>query len=338
MRLLVVDDEPIIRNGLLKMAQQYAPAFDMIETAANGAEAMERIAENEPDIVLTDIRMPKVDGLELCRYLYQGYSHIQTVVISGFNDFDYAQKCLSYGVKHYLLKPVIATDLHELFDQLMKAQLQGYVPMSRYVEWIERMEEHIWSLQVDEMSRMYGQWREQCAHLNAQQLRSRQHDAMEMLYKRFLEKNRPIKPGIRGESKAQSKAELFAEFEAGLQAIADGLSASRKGNFKDPMQEAKAYIDSHLSQEITLKEVAEMVGLTPTYFSALFKKLTNENFVSYRINRRMEKACELLAFPHLRTVDVAAEVGYDDYPHFTKTFKKIVGVSPSEYRGTLGIK
>ncbi|MEK8126861.1 response regulator [Paenibacillus filicis] len=338
MRLLVVDDEPIIRTGLLKMAEHYVPAFDAIETAANGAEALERIAENEPDIILTDIRMPKMDGLELCRYVYQGYSHIQTVVISGYNDFDYAQKCLSYGVKHYLLKPVTAPDLHETLDQLMKAQLQGYVPVSRYVEWIERMEQHIWSLQGDEMSRMHAEWREDCAHLNTQQLRSKQNDAMDLLYKRFQEKNRPIKATGRYAMSGQSKAELFAEFEACLQSITDELSASRKGNFKDPMQEAKAYIDSHLSQEITLKEVAEMVGLTPTYFSALFKKLTHENFVSYRINRRMEKARELLAFPHLRTVDVASEVGYDDYPHFTKTFKKIVGVSPSEYRSSLGIK
>ncbi|WP_231571430.1 helix-turn-helix domain-containing protein [Gordoniibacillus kamchatkensis] len=104
------------------------------------------------------------------------------------------------------------------------------------------------------------------------------------------------------------------------------------------MEEAKAYIDSHLSVEVTLKEVADMVGITPTYFSTLFKKMTGDTFVGYRIHKRMDKARELLSLPHMRTVDIAAEVGYDDYPHFTKTFKKIFGLTPSDYRAKLGIK
>lgn len=120
--------------------------------------------------------------------------------------------------------------------------------------------------------------------------------------------------------------------------VMNDLLTARRGNYKDPMEEAKAYIDNHLSVEISLKEVADMVGITPTYFSSLFKKVSGETFVSYRIHKRMEKARELLSIPHMRTVDVAAEVGYEDYPHFTKTFKKISGVSPSEYRSLLGIK
>jgi two-component system response regulator YesN len=84
--------------------------------------------------------------------------------------------------------------------------------------------------------------------------------------------------------------------------------------------------------------VAKMTGLTPTYFSSIFKKMTNETFVQYRIKKRMERAQTLLAIPHMRIVDIAAEVGYEDYSHFTKMFKKLCGYSPSEYRSMLGIK
>ncbi|MNI38021.1 Arabinose operon regulatory protein [compost metagenome] len=104
------------------------------------------------------------------------------------------------------------------------------------------------------------------------------------------------------------------------------------------MEEAKAYIDNRLSVEVTLSEVADMVGITPSYFSTLFRKMTGQTFVSYRIHKRMEKAKELLSIPHMRSVDIADEVGYDDYPHFTKTFKKIYGIGPSEYRSSIGIK
>ncbi|MFN1222444.1 response regulator, partial [Enterococcus faecium] len=81
---------------------------------------LELIRSHEPDIVLTDIRMPKMDGLELCRSIYEEFPDIQTVVISGFNDFEYAQKCLAYGVKQYLLKPATKPELHEALDTVLK--------------------------------------------------------------------------------------------------------------------------------------------------------------------------------------------------------------------------
>lgn len=94
----------------------------------------------------------------------------------------------------------------------------------------------------------------------------------------------------------------------------------------------------NLSEEVTLDEVAKKVGLTRTYFSALFKKMTGETFVHYRIKKRMEEARKLLAVPTLTITDIAIQVGYEDYPHFTKTFKNFVGMSPSEYRSSFGIE
>jgi two-component system response regulator YesN len=160
---------------------------------------------------------------------------------------------------------------------------------------------------------------------------------MNLLLKRFQTRN--FTPALLTlEPAATTAAEAVDKFEVQFRHIANALLTARSGNYKDPMEEAKAYIDSRLSQEISLEQVALMVGLTPTYFSALFKKTNNETFVHYRIHKRMEKAKELLAVPHIRIVDVAAEVGYEDYPHFTKTFKKMTGVTPSEYRNGLGIK
>ncbi|MCZ8514199.1 response regulator [Paenibacillus filicis] len=339
MRLLIVDDEPVIRLGLVKMAEDYMPPFQQIRTAENGAAAMELIREAQPDLVLTDIRMPKMDGLALCEQISEQYPGIQTVVISGYNDFEYAQKCLNYGVKHYLLKPVTKKDVHDMLDNLLKKPARSYVPVSRYVERVDRLEQSIWSLNMEELDRLTAEWRDSClaSDMSLPQLRELLEDCIVLLSKRFQARSYSVEldPGF---LPAVSMKEALDSFEMRLRRMANGLQASRSGHFKDPMEEAKAYIDSRLSQEISLEQVAGMVGLTPTYFSALFKKLTNQTFVQYRINKRMEKAKELLSIPHIRIVDVAAEVGYEDYPHFTKTFKKIVGVSPSEYRSGLGIK
>lgn len=338
MRLLIVDDEPIIRNGLKKMAQGYSGVFQKIDTMANGLEAYEAVEQSEYDLVLTDIRMPKVDGLGLCRLLQENYPHILKVVISGYGDFDYARKCLSYGVKHYLLKPVTPSDLYTMLDQLLQSQSRDYVSVSQYLEWVERMEQSLWSLQNDEMSRLLEEWQRYCSSLPFKPLKGLNHDVLELIAK-FLCGRSAIVPSWLMESfGAANKKELHEEFSQRLYMLREELLAARQGKYKDPMEEAKSYIDTHLSVEVSLKEVADMVGLHPTYFSGLFRKMTGQTFISYRIQKRMEKACELLAVPHLRTVDIAVSVGYEDYPHFTKTFKKLIGMSPSEYRNQLGIK
>ncbi|NOU74291.1 response regulator [Paenibacillus sp. LMG 31458] len=339
MHLLIVDDEPIIRLGLEKMAEAYFPSFTNIRTAENGLDALEEIDAFEPNIVISDIRMPKMDGLALCQTIHDKHAHIQMLVVSGYNDFEYAQKCMSYGVKHYLLKPVTEASLYEVFDTMIKREAPGYIPVTRYVEWIDRMEQCIWSLQTDELNGLMDQWKAYClkASLSFYQLRELLNECTDMLLKRFQARHFVPTITLQGIQEGNVKSALDA-FDDHLRQIAAGLLKSRKGNYKDPMQEAKAYIDCRLSQELSLDEVASMVGLAPTYFSLLFKKMTNETFVQYRINKRMCKAKELLGVPHLKIIDIADEVGYDDYSHFTKTFKKIVGTSPSEFRTSLGIK
>ncbi|SHE11845.1 sigma-54 dependent response regulator [Chlamydia abortus] len=340
MNLLIVDDEPVIRKGLVRMAEQYHSSLASIYTANNGVHALEVVQEHKPEIIFTDIRMPKMDGLELCRHIHEQYDHIQTVVISGYGDFAYAQQCLTYGVKHYLLKPVTKPDVHAILDKLLNKPVKGYIPISRYVEWIDQADQCIWSLDQEKLKKLVQQWKEDCfsTGMNALQCSELLKDCISMLERRLQARDSSF-PRISSEYMgARTREEAFDFFERQLERIMDELSLKRNGRFKDPLEEAKAYIELHLSEEISLEEVAEKAGFTPNYFSSLFKKMTNETFVQYRIKRRMEKAQQLLAVPHFRIVDVAAEVGYEDYPHFTKMFKKVTGQSPSEYRAKLGIK
>ncbi|MCS7461056.1 response regulator [Paenibacillus doosanensis] len=339
MQLLIVDDEPIIRKGLAKMAEQCELPLSGIETATNGVQALEIIREQVPDIIFTDIRMPKMDGLELCKQLHEQYAHIPIVVISGYSDFEYAQKCMSYGVKHYLLKPVTKTDVADILETLMKAKTKGFLSLTKYEDWIEQVEHAIWMLNLEEVERLTEQWKQYClsSELNVAQLKELLKECITMLVKRLARKSITVAPE-KSEERFLTREEAFADFDRQLKQLTAELTVKRSGNYKDPMKEAKSYIDNHLSQEITLEEVADMVGLTPTYFSSLFKKMTSETFVQYRIKRRIELAQKLMAVPHLKMSDIAAEVGYEDYPHFTKMFKKMTGYSPSEYRSILGIK
>ncbi len=340
-RVLIVEDEPVIQKGLVKMVQRYPASFSAIYTADDGEAAFETIRNLEPHLVLTDLRMKRMDGLELCERIHREFSHVQVVVISGYNDFQYAQRAMAYGVKRYLLKPVTQQDVHDTLKELISGMTGSIIPVQKYVEWAHQLEQSIWLLQRDETIRLIeeGERSGLFDGLNVINMEAVLSDCLGMITERLESRGWKPRSGCRGtQGASNTKKEVMIAFTASMDRILEELQLTRKGNFKDPIEEAKAFIDQHLSEDITLEEVAKRVGLARTYFSALFKKMTGETFVHYRIKKRMEEARRLLAVPTLTITDIAVKVGYEDYPHFTKTFKNFVGVSPSEYRSSFGIE
>lgn len=104
-RLLIVDDEPLIRKGLAKLVEKNPLGWSVIGEAANGQEAYAKLEELHPDLVITDIRMPLMDGLELARQIAVSSPETAVIILTGYRDFEYAQAAIQYGVKQFLLKP-----------------------------------------------------------------------------------------------------------------------------------------------------------------------------------------------------------------------------------------
>ncbi|MDF2935793.1 MAG: response regulator [Paenibacillaceae bacterium] len=120
-RLLIVDDEPLIRRGLAKLVEKNPLGWSVIGEAGNGQEAYARLEELRPDLVITDIRMPLMDGLELARQIAVAAPETAVIILTGYRDFEYAQMAIQYGVKQFLLKPcpeeAVCRVLQEAFQQ-----------------------------------------------------------------------------------------------------------------------------------------------------------------------------------------------------------------------------
>ncbi|TBL78362.1 response regulator [Paenibacillus thalictri] len=344
-RILIVDDEPMIRKGLEKLVEQSELPIAQIRVAENGVDALEQIRNDRPDFLFTDIRMPKMDGLELCSKLteLEFTANMQIVVISGYSDFEYAQKCLSYGVKEYLLKPINKKVIHDVLRKLIantSKQTKTSVSVFKLDGWAEQTEDAIWTLQLGKINELLHTFRQQCsAHqLTISQLCDLLDECYALLIKKLNTRDVfAFISGLRFHG-VETEEEAWHTFEAAIMDIFNELKQKRKGKAKDPVEEAKLYIEEHLAREVSLEEVADYIGLNASYFSQLFKQTTQETFVQYRIRRRMEKAKKLLEIPHYRITDISNEVGYADHPHFTKTFKKYTGCLPSEFRHKLGIE
>ena len=110
-KLLIVEDEEIIREGIVHMLNWEAYHISISGAVANGKEALEHFKTCPPDLLLTDIRMPVMDGLQLIKEARQYSRSFLPIILSGYNDFNYAKQGLVLGVSDYILKPCRPEDL-----------------------------------------------------------------------------------------------------------------------------------------------------------------------------------------------------------------------------------
>ena len=116
-QILLVDDEFLVRDAIKNNLDWESLGFELAGDCQNGREAMEFLEEHPVDVVITDICMPYVDGLELSRYLYNKYPGTVIIIFSGFGEFEYAKKAIQYQVSEYLLKPVTPEELKKVLIQ-----------------------------------------------------------------------------------------------------------------------------------------------------------------------------------------------------------------------------
>ena len=116
-RVIIADDEKLICRLVQALADWDSLGMEVAGTAENGLEALQLVEALEPDILITDIRMPGCDGLELIRRAKELRPQLEVVIISGYAHFEYAQSAIQFGVGNYLLKPI---KKEELMDTLRK--------------------------------------------------------------------------------------------------------------------------------------------------------------------------------------------------------------------------
>ena len=117
-KVILVDDEAEVIDIMEAKIRWSELGFEVVGSAKNGVKALELVEKLQPDVVLTDIRMPYMDGLELSRKLNQDYPNIYIILCTGFDEFEYAKEAVHLDIKEYLLKPISAAELSESLMRL----------------------------------------------------------------------------------------------------------------------------------------------------------------------------------------------------------------------------
>ncbi len=237
-KVVIIDDEPIIVRGLSTFLPLERYDCTIVGTANDGMEGLELIRRVRPDIVFSDIYMPKMNGMAMAAALKSEFEDIEITIVTGYRDFDLLQEALRIGIARYVLKPTKMEELEE---------------------------------------------------------------ALKVMTERLKKKD-----------------------------ISSEETDTNAGSFV--VNNALEYMRNHYANKFSLKEVADAVYVSQWHLSKLLNKHKEQGFFELLNEIRIEEAKKLLRNPSLRVGDVAEQVGFSDLPHFSRVFKKIVGMSANEFR------
>ena len=364
-KVFLVEDEAIIRHGIRDNIDWASHGFEFAGEAGDGEYAYPLILKAQPDILVTDIKMPFMDGLELSRLVKKALPRMRIIVLSGYNEIEYAKEAIKKGISDYQLKPESSAGLidalkkaaDEIREEREKSRLleRYFVSYEKYTEFLDKTDysgvdrklinDFLKLGSVEECRPFVEEYFAAIGEHNYKSLLLRQYMTMDIFYcvQEFLKKLKAEPPEVPEsvvdikrvpkviESVEMTKAYLIEEFTAALQAR-DRASNDRYGSV---IRDAKEYIRANFSQsDLSLNRIAVHIGVSPSYFSSIFKQETGQSFVEYLTQVRMERACELLKCTSYRTSEIGEQVGYNDSHYFSAAFKKAMGQSPKEYKAS----
>ncbi len=355
LRILIVDDEPWARKVVRSLAKFDDMDMQVIGEADDGINALEMIEELSPDIVITDMRMPGMDGVELLRDIRERYPYIHIIAMSGYNDFIYLKEAIRSRAVEYLLKPINPAELNKALEQAKsliererKNALTGYgtlhlfedsLLLNEYLAKRSKLFECLLTLEVSSIETQVNELKVTCnkaQNISVKELQSKiLHDFTENL-EEFMIKN-DIELGLIRENEIEqvNNDDINATFDQILKMyikVIHSILDKRKNKNKLDLQEVATYIELNYMEPLTLDLLANRFYVSKEHLSRSFKGAIGITVNEYLIKIRMNKASSLLKDSVMPIKDIVSLVGYDDVAYFYRVFKKFYGLAPGEYR------
>ena len=344
MKALVADDDETVCSGLEQLIPWKELGIELVGSAPNGDTAYKMAAECRPDVIICDICMPVLDGLALSKKVKETFGDTSIIIMSAFENFEYARKALRYGVKDYIVKPINPQKMEELIERLKKIKYEENAKNSAIKDFFggglkkellnllrkSDKEEIVGFIKkkIGEYAAVYDDMKGVCLQL------------IDVLYL-YLEEI-----GVSANASSYSKTDTINKITAlkSNKEIFDFTVALYENifNYSDKCRQshsavmavrAKKIVDEeYMNEAMSLQYLADKLGFSTQHISSMFSQICGMNFSDYLSKVRMEKACELLRNFTLKINDISTKVGYTDPHYFAKVFKRVMHKTPSEFR------
>lgn len=349
--VLIADDDEIICLGMKNTVNWKSVNSRVVATANDGDEALMLIRELHPHIAILDINMPFIDGLTLAEIISKEYPEIIVIMLTAYQEFQYAKKAIQCRVFDYLTKPChnddICKTIARAISQLEKADVhveEGTDISLDAVDYFQQCEERIRiavsSGDAEAISSAVNALFTQLVHTDAAQSLciSLSSEMLMKLYRGlgdealegFLQSKHSVLHRL---NRANSQEVLRDCILSATEGLRENANLIAGGDQLAAVEQAKIFIKEHYSNsELTIGDVADSVHLSVSYLQVLLKKYLNTSFSNYLNQIRMEEAMRLLKSGNDKISSVAFDTGFNSSQYFSRKFKKHFGVEPREVK------
>ncbi|WP_138753151.1 response regulator [Paenibacillus sinopodophylli] len=346
-KVLIVDDESWTRDIIRTFGEWEHLGMEIIGEAEDGDDALRQTEELEPHIVITDMRMPGTDGVQLLQLLNDRFPLIKTIVVSGYDDFQYAKHALRFKAVDYLLKPVDPNELNaalrNCLNSLEAAQVErGAISLDlnlsySLMEYKQLVKSYYNELNTVGVRTTLVQMMDEIEQNGNGKTAVLEQVVQEMflLLKELMDANSQGSDSLNAileqedfASCAKTALLLTERYEQTL----EQLIAHRKYKNKLNLDEVRLYMDKHYTESVTLEQLARAFYVSKEYLSKMFKQEYGRNVTDYMLHLRMVKAKEWLLDETIPIKAIAEMAGYEDVTYFYRVFKKHFGIAPGEMR------
>lgn len=337
--IMIVDDREIFRRQLKRFpAFRESTAFSIDYEAQNGEEALDILHKNKVDMVITDIRMPIMDGIELLKRIKDENLCSCVVFLSEYAEFSYARQGLQMGAFDYLVKPISDEAVRDLLaraESLLSAGRNAWLDVTdaqkeRIAQFIMDNDDYARKLCGDIASGIAaGSAGDTVA---AEALGGLLHDVGELILKHRDYLRELIDTQTLFSFAPCSREELCARFDEKISDVMQKVNSFRLNVKNELIQSVSDSVLRSLGRDISLQGMADLHFVNKAYLSHLFSQETGMSFVDYVSSIRIECAKRRIASTNDKIYEIAADLKYSDTEYFSKVFKQYTGYTPSAYR------
>ncbi|SDH98907.1 response regulator transcription factor [Alteribacillus bidgolensis] len=370
-KVLLIDDEELILESLKQTFPWEEINCYVAATARNGEEGIEKFHSIRPDLVVTDIKMPDMDGLEFLKEILADRSADEVIVLSGFDEFDFVRSALKYKAFHYLLKPIDREELKdtlkkaineiedktkaqhttlksELFEAAFQKNQRGLITRKLEAQTLAVLKIiHGSGIKLEDTKTneyeifVYPLSNEDILVIGyGQFIKEQLYTLAESLLKENNARKAALGPEVKGSKNLNYSLERAETFLRQKEYIKDQLLTeavyrnyqSFEKQSNTMLSKAKYFVEENYHKPLTIEEVAKTFGFSPSYFSTMYKEVNGKTFSEHLKLTRIERACDLLRDTNKPAYEIANMVGYEDQRYFSQVFRKLKQMTPSQYR------
>jgi two-component system response regulator YesN len=364
-KVVIIDDEHWTREVIKNLGKWDELELEIVGESSDGDFGLELIQKFKPDIIITDVHMPNMNGIELLRTLRKSGNDAEVIIVSGYDDFEYIHSAMKLDVSDYLLKPIKPEELNEqlfrcrekLSSRTVKDNANYEISATGFLEvpWAQSFNslktsayETLYSNETDRIKKAFD---ELTFLVNEHNEPKESKSVMICIYYILMnqlqlfinEKDYRVKDFFSTTETSfvfshDSTSDQMLSFICDLYCKAStAVQMSIKNRNRLDIGLIKSYIEENFTESISLDQTASRFYISKEYLSKVFKATEGIGFTEYITSLRMEKAKSLILTQNIPIKEVGFMVGYVEQAHFYKKFKKYFSMTPGEMKLTLKI-